>query len=184
MPSEDVAEGWKRLLAHPDVKPIGLAARDSLRLEMGYPLYGHDIDAETSPVEADLVWIMGKDRSGYVGDKHVQDHIKNGPPRKRIGIKLTDKGIAREGAEIYSLMGEKLGDFTSGGFSPTLNEAIGQGYVKTSQAKAGTEVLVRVRGRDIKGVLCDLPFVKPRTKTSAPSAISSSGLTGGSIKRA
>jgi aminomethyltransferase len=168
MPKEDVEEAWRRLLAHPDVKPIGLAARDSLRLEMGYPLYGHDITAETSPVEADLTWIMGKDRdrTGFVGDKALHEHLTNGAPRKRVGVKLTDKGIAREGAEIYALTGEKLGDLTSGGFSPTLNEAIGQGYVEISHANVGTEILIRVRGRDIKAVICDLPFVKPKTKTT------------------
>lgn len=164
MPADHAATAWERLLKHTDVKPVGLAARDSLRLEMGYPLYGHDITAETTPLEADLGWIMGKDRTGYIG----QDKIGE-PQRRRLGIKLTGKGIAREGAEIFSKTGQKLGDLTSGGFSPTLNEAIGQGYVDTRHAKIGDEVLVRVRGRDIEAVIAPLPFVKPKTKAAVKS---------------
>jgi aminomethyltransferase len=164
MPNEDAVIGWNKLLAHPEVEPVGLAARDSLRLEMGYPLYGHDITAETSPVEADLTWVMARDRTGYFGDDILARHLADGTDRRRVGIKLTDKGIAREGAEILTLSGEKIGDLTSGGFSPTLSEAIGQGYVKSSNSTIGTEILVRVRGRDIKGVIAALPFVKPKTK--------------------
>lgn len=165
--AHDAAKVWERLLQHSDVKPIGLAARDSLRLEMGYPLYGHDINADTSPIEADLGWIMGKDRSGYIGHDKIAPHIENGPPRRRVGIKLTGKGIAREGAEILTPAGKKIGELTSGGFSPTLNEAIGQGYVDTDIAKAGEQILVRVRGRDIEGVIAALPFVQPKTKRNA-----------------
>lgn len=166
MPAANAATIWNKLLQHPDAKPAGLAARDSLRLEMGYPLYGHDIDAKTSPAEADLLWIMGKDktRSNYVGADKVLPHIENGPSRRRVGFKLTGKGIAREGAEIYSVSGEKLGDVTSGGFSPTLNEAIGQGYVKSSHTANGTEIRVRVRGRDIEGVITPMPFVQAQTR--------------------
>lgn len=161
MPKDHAPIAWNKLLQHPDVKPVGLAARDSLRLEMGYPLYGHDINADTTPLEADLAWIMGKDRTGYIGHDKITE-----PKRRRLGIKLTGKGIAREGAEIFSKTGQKLGDLTSGGFSPTLNEAIGQGYVDTSLGKIGDEVLVRVRGRDIEGVIAPLPFVKPKTKAA------------------
>lgn len=165
--SDDVADVWDKILQHTDVKPIGLAARDSLRLEMGYPLYGHDINADISPIEADLGWIMGKERSGYVGEKTIKAHQQSGPPRMRVGVKLTDKGVAREGAEIYGLNGQKLGDFTSGGHSPTLNASIGQGYIETGSANIGDEVLVRVRGRDIKGIIARLPFIEPKTKRNA-----------------
>ncbi len=167
---KDAAQTWDKLLQHPAVKPIGLAARDSLRLEMGYPLYGHDITTKTTPVEADIGWIVGKDRVGYPGESIIRGQLAGSPPRRRVGIKLTDKGVAREGAEIYSLSGQKLGDFTSGGFSPTLNMSIGQGYVDTKLGKIGDEVLVRVRGRDIKGVLTTLPFVPPKTKPAKPNA--------------
>ena len=166
VPQSEAAAIWDKLAQHSDVKPVGLAARDSLRLEMGYPLYGHDIDADTSPIEADLGWIMGKERAGYIGFEKIRPHIENGPPRRRLGIKLTGKGIAREGAEIFSKDGQKLGDLTSGGFSPTLNEAIGQGYINTKLGQIGDEVLVRVRGRDIEAVIAPLPFVKPKTKAA------------------
>ncbi len=164
MPQDHAAECWYKLLQHSDVKPVGLAARDSLRLEMGYPLYGHDIDTTTSPIEADLKWIMGKENTGYIGHDKVSAHQNGNAPRIRVGIKLTGKGIAREGAEIFTKSGEKLGDLTSGGFSPTLNEAIGQGYINPKLGKIGDEILVRVRGRDIEGVLASLPFVAPKTK--------------------
>lgn len=166
IPQDIAAQIWDKLLQHSDVKPVGLAARDSLRLEMGYPLYGHDIDATTSPLEADLGWIMGKDKTGYIGYDTIKNHMGGKALRKRVGIRLTDKGIAREGAEIFTLSGEKLGDLTSGGFSPTLSEAIGQGYINPHKANIGDEVLVRVRGRDIKGVLTALPFVIPKTKAT------------------
>lgn len=162
IPNKDAAAVWGKFLQHAEVKPVGLAARDSLRLEMGYPLYGHDITADTTPLEADLAWIMGKDRTGYIGFDKITE-----PKRRRLGIRLTGKGIAREGAEIFNKAGQKLGDLTSGGFSPTLNEAIGQGYVDTSLGKIGDEVLVRVRGRDIEGVITALPFVKPKTKAAS-----------------
>lgn len=164
IPANNAAAIWNQFLAHADVKPIGLAARDSLRLEMGYPLYGHDITADTSPVEAALTWVMGKERSGYIGADIIARHLADGTARTRIGFKLTDKGIAREGAEILDPSGKKIGDVTSGGFSPTLSEAIGQGYVETAYSKVGTEILVRVRGRDIAGVIAPLPFVEPKTK--------------------
>lgn len=167
IPANNAVAIWNQFLAHADVKPVGLAARDSLRLEMGYPLYGHDITAETSPVEADLTWVMAKDRTDYFGDAILARHLADGTDRRRVGIKLTDKGIAREGAEILTLSGEKIGDLTSGGFSPTLSEAIGQGYVKSSNSTIGTEILVRVRGRDIKGIIAALPFVKSNTKAPA-----------------
>ncbi len=167
LPQKDAPAAWAKLCAHPDVKPIGLAARDSLRLEMGYPLYGHDIDAQTTPVEADLGWIMGKDRIGYIGFDKIAPQIEKGPHRRRLGVRLTGKGIAREGAEIFAKSGEKLGEITSGGFSPTLNEAIGQGYIDTKLGKIGDAVSVRVRGRDIDGILTALPFVQPKTRKAA-----------------
>lgn len=166
IPQKDAADVWDKLAQHLDVKPVGLATRDSLRLEMGYPLYGHDINVDTSPLEADLGWIMGRDRAGYIGEKTIRQHVENGVPRLRVGIKLTDKGVAREGAEIFTVGGQKLGDLTSGGHSPTLNASIGQGYIDPGLAKIGDEILVRVRGRDIKGVIARLPFVQPKTKAA------------------
>ncbi len=160
MPADHAQTAWERLLAHPECKPVGLAARDSLRLDMGYPLYGHDIDATTTPLEADLGWIIRKDNKDYIGRGKVTE-----PKRKRIGVKLTDKGVAREGCEIFAQDGKMIGALTSGGFSPTLNAAIGMGYVETEYAINGAPISVIVRDRDIAAEITALPFVQPKTKT-------------------
>jgi aminomethyltransferase len=156
---------WSALAASEDVKPVGLAARDSLRLEMGYPLYGHDIDATTSPIEADTAWIMGKmTNTSFIGAQRVMNEAQNGAARKRVGIKITGRGVAREGAEICTKDGTQIGELTSGGFSPTLQSAIGQGYIKTEFATEGTEIIVRVRNREIEAVIAAMPFVQASTK--------------------
>ena len=172
MPQEDAVTAWERLLAHPDVKAIGLAARDSLRLEMGYPLYGHDIDATTSPVEADSTWIMGKkDNKTFIGNDRVLKELENGASRKRVGIRITGKGVAREGTEIFDASGEnKIGVMTSGGFSPTLQAAIGMAYIETDKAKDGTKIIARVRGRDIEAEISEMPFVQAKTKKAIKKA--------------
>jgi aminomethyltransferase len=163
---QQAAEAWGRLLAHKAVKPVGLAARDSLRLEMGYCLYGHDIDETTSPLEAGLSWIMGKDRDGYPGANVIREQKKQGLARRRVGIRLTDKGIAREGSEIQDEAGQKIGTLTSGGFSPTLKQAIGQGYVDAAHAATGTKLFVNVRGRAIAAEVCPVSFVGAKTKSA------------------
>lgn len=161
----DAPSLWKKLIAHDDVAPIGLAARDSLRLEMGYCLYGHDIDASTTPIEADLGWVIGKENTSFIGAEKVFQHKKSGAPRKRVGIELIGKGIAREGAGIKNLEGKKIGTLTSGGFSPSLNKAIGQGYVPMEFASDNTKLIVNVRGRDIEAKVTPMPFLKPKTKS-------------------
>lgn len=173
IPDDRVKAIWHKLMAHADVKPIGLAARDSLRLEMGYPLYGHDIDHTTSPVEADSTWIMGKDRAnkGFIGAERVLTELENGASRKRVGIEITGKGVAREGAEVFDASGETLiGVLTSGGFSPSTQKAIGQAYISTAQANIGDTVNVRVRGRDIEAKIADMPFVQAKTKKAVKKA--------------
>jgi aminomethyltransferase len=155
VPNKDAENLWNKLLAHPEVKPIGLAARDSLRLEMGYCLYGHDIDDTTSPREADLEWVMAKE--------HVADFVE--PKRKRVGVILTDKGVAREGAEILNEDGEKIGALSSGGFSPTLKASIGQGYVPVEYAAPETGIFVNVRGNNIPAKIVKMPFIPAKTKT-------------------
>jgi aminomethyltransferase len=164
MPEERAEAIWHKLSAHKEVKAIGLAARDSLRLEMGYPLYGHDIDDTTSPIEADIAWIMGKkDNKDFIGAKRVFDEIENGPSRKRVGIKITGKGVAREGAEVFD--GEtKIGILTSGGFSPSLQKAIGQAYIDTDAIEMNKSINVRVRNRDIEAQIIDMPFMAAKTK--------------------
>ena len=159
VPEADVDSLWQKLLAHPSVKPIGLAARDSLRLEMGYCLYGHDINDETTPLEADLSWVMSKSNAGFIGAEHVKE-----PHKKRVGFRLLDKGIAREGAEIRTVRDEPIGIVTSGTFSPTLKQSIGQGYVPIDYAKEGTQLLVHVRGHNILAEITAMPFVQPKVK--------------------
>lgn len=166
IPGQFAEAFWNSMLKNPSVKPIGLGARDSLRLEMGYPLYGHDLDETTSPVEASLGWVVSKEHSGFTGDARILKEKAGKPSRKRMGVKLTDKGIAREGAVLKSKDGVKIGTLTSGGFSPSLKTAIGQGYVDIAHAEKGREILVEVRGRDIPAVLHTPDFMAPRTKTA------------------
>lgn len=163
--NELAEEVWDKLLEHSVVKPIGLAARDSLRLEMGYALYGHEIDDTTSPVEAGLNWVISKDTSGYFGYERIQSELKQGVSRKLVGIKLTDKGIAREGAEIRNEKDEVIGALTSGGHSPSLKASIGMGYVPPSYAALGTKIFVNVRGRNIAAEVTAAPFRAARTKS-------------------
>lgn len=164
VPESDAPAIWTHFINHGAVKPVGLAARDSLRLEMGYPLYGHDIDDTTTPVEAGLTWVMGKENKGFIGAEHVLPQLDKGPGRVRVGLKLIDKGIAREGAEIID--GPNIiGTLTSGSHAPSLNAAIGMGYVPAAQSKPGTKLMVNVRGRNIAAEVVALPFMKARTKS-------------------
>ncbi len=164
VPNDKAAEIWNKLLAHDAVEPIGLAARDSLRLEMGYCLYGHDIDAKTTPIEADVAWVMGKNNESFIGADKVLPQ-KSGASKKRVGVRLTGKGVAREGAEIRDRDDNVIGTLTSGGFSPTLGQSIGQGYVPIAFAKEGAEVFINVRGRNIEAEIAKMPFVAPKTKS-------------------
>ncbi len=169
VPSAKAGKVWDDLLSHDDVKPIGLAARDSLRLDMGYPLYGHDIDDTTSPVEADIAWVIGKQNTGFLGAHRVLKEKGEGASRRRVGLALIDKGVAREGSEIFdpAAPDRKIGVLTSGSFSPSLKQSIGQGYVESAFAKEGQDVLIRVRGRDLRASISKMPFVKAGTKSAA-----------------
>ena len=149
------------LLADPDVKPIGLGARDSLRLEAGLCLYGHDIDEETSPVEADLVWSIGKRRraeGGFTGAPRITREIRDGAKRKRVGIKPEGRAPAREGSVIIDAQGRAIGIVTSGGFGPTVNGPVAMGYVETAYAAPGTKVSLVVRDKPMPAQVAALPF--------------------------
>jgi aminomethyltransferase len=152
----------RRLLAQPEVKPIGLGARDSLRLEAGLCLYGHDIDTATTPIEAGLLWSIGRERrvqGGFPGAAVVQKQIAEGAPRKRVGLLPDGKAIAREGAEI-AIAGKILGKVTSGGFAPTLGRAVAMGYVERAHSALGTKVELLVRGKPVPAEIVRMPFVK------------------------
>ena len=153
------------LLAQDGVQPIGLGARDSLRLEAGLCLYGHDIDETTSPIEAGLAWSIQKRRreqGGFPGAARIQDELANGPKRRRVGIKPDGRAPAREGTEILALLGDKLGVVTSGGFGPSVNGPVAMGYVKASYAEPGKPVNLMVRGKALSASVAPLPFVPHR----------------------
>jgi aminomethyltransferase len=155
----------ERLLGEPEVKLAGLGARDLLRLEAGLCLYGHDIDATTSPVEAALSWSISRrrrDEGGFPGASRIVAELAAGPSRLRVGVELDDRIPAREGAEIRNADSAPIGKVTSGGFSPTLNRPIAMGYVDRASAVPGSKISVVVRGRELAGRLVPMPFVPHR----------------------
>ncbi|HPF23920.1 MAG TPA: glycine cleavage T C-terminal barrel domain-containing protein, partial [Hyphomonas sp.] len=151
----------KEMMTDERVKPIGLGARDSLRLEAGLCLYGHDLDPATSPIEADLAWVIQKKRreaGNFPGAARILSELKDGPARKRVGIKPLERAPAREGTEIF-VGDEKVGTITSGGFGPSVEHPVAMGYVAAAHAAPGTEVTLMVRGKARPAVIADLPFV-------------------------
>ncbi len=165
--AKDVPRLWNMLLSNSEVKPIGLGARDSLRLEAGLCLYGHELDETISPVEADLVWSIGKRRrteGGFIGAKRVLKEIAEGPRRKRVGIKPDGKAPAREGTIVQDLTGRDIGKITSGGFGPSVNGPIAMGYVETGSSVPGTSVQLIVRGQAMRATIVKLPFVQNNFK--------------------
>ena len=161
----DAVAVWKLLAAHPDVASIGLGARDSLRLEAGLCLYGHDIDETTSPIEAGLTWSIQKRRrieGGFPGAARMQSELNDEADRKRVGIKPEGRAPAREGAEIRSIGGAVIGKITSGGFGPTLNGPIAMGYVDAAHAAPGTQLTLIVRDKPLPARVAELPFVPNR----------------------
>ncbi|ASP36225.1 glycine cleavage system aminomethyltransferase GcvT [Labrenzia sp. VG12] len=155
----------RALLADERVEPIGLGARDSLRLEAGLCLYGHDIDETTSPVEGAITFCMQKRRreeGGFPGADRIQRELADGPGRVRVGLRLDGKAPAREGAEIALPDGPVIGTVTSGGFAPTVGAPIAMGYVPAEHAAAGTTLELVVRGRRLPATVADMPFVPNR----------------------
>jgi aminomethyltransferase len=152
------------LCGEPEVKPIGLGARDSLRLEAGLPLYGHDLSPETSPIEAGLLFGINKRRrteGGFIGAERVLREIAGGASRQMVGLIIEGRQPAREGAEIYA-GDERVGTMTSGGFSPSLQEPIGMGYVAAEHAAPGTPLEINVRGKRLSATVTTMPFVPHR----------------------
>jgi len=162
----DQAEDFARwLLAQPEVKPIGLGARDSLRLEAGLCLYGHDIDTTTTPIEAGLAWTISKrrrDDGGYPGAAIVQKQLRDGVARRRVGIQPEGRAPAREGTDVLNDRGDKIGTVTSGGFGPSVDAPVAMGYVAADYAKAGTPLGLSVRGKTLPARTCTLPFITKR----------------------
>ncbi|RSH91873.1 Aminomethyltransferase, mitochondrial [Saitozyma podzolica] len=165
IPPEHAVELTELLSGHPDVQLIGLGARDSLRLEAGMCLYGHDLDESVSPVEAALTWVIGKDRRApdapnpFPGKSRILEEIANGPKRRRVGFEVI--GVpAREGCKVFAADGKtEIGVITSGIPSPTLGTNIAMGYVLNGQHKKGTKVQVEVRRKLREAVVKPMPFV-------------------------
>lgn len=140
------------------MKPIGLAARDTLRLEMGYCLYGNDIDDTTSPLEGGLGWITKLSKDNFIGKEKTAALKEKGIQRKLVGIELNDRGIPRHGYEIYSPEMKVIGNITSGTQSPSLQKPIAMGYVEIAFSKVDTEVLIKVRDKFLKATIVKMPF--------------------------
>ena len=163
--ADKVAVLNERLLMHPEVKPIGLGARDSLRLEAGLCLYGHELDTTTSPVEASIQWSIQKRRreeGGFPGFARISRELKDGPSRKRVGLLPEGRAPAREGTEIVTEAGEKIGTVTSGGFGQTLNGPCAMGYVDAAHSAIGTKLHLMVRGTAMPASIVAMPFVPHR----------------------
>ncbi len=157
--AEDI---WNRVMeagAEVGIKPAGLAARDTLRLEMGFCLYGNDVDDTTSPLEAGLGWIT-KFTKDFVDSDYLQNQKEEGLKRKLVGFVLQDRGIPRKGYEIVDADGNEIGVVTSGTMSPSTKLAIGMGYVPLEMSKAETEIFIRVRNKDLKAIVTRPPFIK------------------------
>ncbi len=161
LPAE-AAEGFaRRLIAEPEVAPIGLGARDSLQLEAGLCLYGHELDETIDPIEAGLAWSIQKRRrveGGFPGAARIQAALAGGPRRKRVGLRPDGRAPARDGAPIEAPDGAGLGAVTSGGFGPSVNAPIAMGYVAASAAEIGTAVNLVVRGKPLPARVVALPF--------------------------
>ncbi|WP_233348460.1 glycine cleavage system aminomethyltransferase GcvT [Henriciella algicola] len=167
LPNNETGLAYVRgLLADERVKPIGLGARNSLRLEAGLCLYGHDMDASRTPVEADLQWVIQKsrrERADFPGAEKILKQIADGPAEKRVGILPLERAPAREGTEIH-VDGQLVGMVTSGGFGPSTDGPVAMGYVRADLAEPGTKIDLMVRGKARAGEVAALPFVQPNYK--------------------
>jgi len=168
VPAEHAEQLAERLLADGEVLPIGLGARDSLRLEAGLCLYGHDIDTSTTPVEAALEWSIQKSRrnggaraGGFFGAEKILAQLQDGAPRRRVGLKPDGRAPVRDGAALFAdpASSEPIGKVTSGGFGPSLNAPVAMGYLPKSLSATGTQVFAEVRGQRLPLTVAATPFV-------------------------
>lgn len=162
--ADDVAALAEALAAHPSVKPIGLGARDSLRLEAGLPLYGHDLSEDTDPISAGLAFAISKRRraeGGFPGAARILAALADGTPAVRVGLTLSGRQAAREGAEVFA-GDQHVGTVTSGGFAPTLGQPIAMADVAAAHAAPGTQLSIDVRGKRLPATVTSMPFVPHR----------------------
>jgi aminomethyltransferase len=157
---------WRDLLKHGEdlgVAPIGLGARDTLRTEMKYSLYGHEIDDTTNPYAAGLGWVVKPDKKEFIGRDVIMAGKEKGLPRKLIGFKMQERGIPRQGYKLFAPDGAEIGWVTSGTPSPSLNDNIGIAYVDKKYAAEGSEFNVDIRGRMVRAAVVPTPFVKRKS---------------------
>jgi aminomethyltransferase len=168
VPAEHAEALVKSLLDNTDVLPIGLGARDSLRLEAGLCLYGHDIDATTTPVEGALEWSVQKSRrnggaraGGFPGAEEILAQFEKGAARRRVGLRPEGRAPVREGAILFAdaTSADPIGKVTSGGFGPSLNAPVAMGYLPSSLAATGTQIFAEVRGQRLPLLVAAMPFV-------------------------
>ena len=171
LPAGEAATVVERLLADDRVAPIGLGARDSLRLEAGLCLYGQDLDATTTPIEAGLTWALQKARrrggareGGFPGAAVILDQMENGAKRHRVGLRPGGRAPMRTGVPLFNARGEAVGTVTSGGFGPSVAGPVAMGYVDVASAQANTKLLGEVRGKHLPLTVVDLPFLPARFK--------------------
>ena len=169
VPAAQAEQLARALLAHPEVKPIGLGARDTLRLEAGLCLYGHDIDTTTTPVEGALTWAIQKVRraggaraGGYAGASIIDQQLAEGATRKRVGLISTERMPVREDAKVVDATGAEIGVVTSGSLGPSLNQPVALAYVATAHATVGTAVFALVRDKKVPMTVASTPFVPNR----------------------
>ena len=158
-----IVESFAKILVSKGAQPIGLGARDTLRLEAGLCLYGHDINETTTPIEANLKWAISKRRreeGGFLGYNKIKSNINGEISRLRVGIKPSGKIIAREGTKIFSQDKNEIGSITSGTFGPSVNGSIAMGYIKFDFIKPGTKIFLEVRGKKYEATVTELPFYK------------------------
>jgi len=164
--NENAVDIWNRIMKAGEefgIKPIGLAARDTLRLEMGYCLYGNDISDSTSPLEAGLGWITKfTDGNNFIDRKYLEKQKAEGLKRKLIAFIMTERGIPRQHYEVVNVQSEIIGEVTSGTMSPMLKQGIGMAYVETPFSHTGSEIYIRIREKDIKAKIVELPFYVKR----------------------
>lgn len=167
IPADKANDLARALLANYDIKPVGLGARDTLRLEAGLCLYGHDMNSETTPVSAGLEWSISKARrtggarqGGFPGADIILEQMEKGTKQKRAGLKGEGKAPVREGAELVNCEGQSVGSVTSGGFAPSLNGPVAMGYVDSPLAEPGTSLRAMVRGKPLPFTVTPLPFIQ------------------------
>ena len=157
------AENFTKLLSNKGAKPIGLGARDTLRLEAGLCLYGHELNQDINPIQANLKWAISKRRreeGGFKGWESIKNDLQNGVSKIRVGIKPSGRIIAREGTKIFSSSGEEIGVITSGTFGPSVNSPVAMGYIKSKFSEINNKILLEVRGKKHDAVVSKLPFYK------------------------